>query len=1133
MKGEKQEKMLSASRHFACFALALAAMPALAQVSTGTITGYVHDASDAAVVGAKVSIVETQNGERRETVTNERGDFNAPYLQRGTYSVTVSANGFKTQQFATIPLAVDQTVRLPVTLQPGVVEQSVDVTATAPLLDSVTSSLGQVIDNTKIIDMPLNGRDVWTLGLLSGNSAPVKGVNSNLPFVAGGGRFQNNDILLDGIDNNTTATAGGIGVVGINYTPSVDAIVEFKVKTNNYSAEFGRSAGTIVSATTKSGTNTVAGDCWEFVRNDALDSNNFFSNAAGAPKQPYKQNQFGCTLGGPIVLPKVYNGRNKTFFFTDYEGLRRSTSASSTIEDIPPASFRTGNFSSYPYSIYDPAARQFAANGTVVSTPFPGNQIPTSRLNAGAVATLNLLPQPNFGALGAQSRNYLFSGSQRFDSDQFDVRVDHQFSEKNTIFGRISRALQSNTNPGNFQGFLGGGTNGINNSVSGTLNDVNVFTPNLVNEARFGYSRHNGSQQPLDLAAGVDFAAQNGIAMYPFPVRTFPGLLFSYSGQNTGGSNEFQSLGSASPNLNIENLFEAADDLSWNHGSHSIKMGADIRRDRFDTVYGGGQTVFGSIFTSSSNAPNSGAPLADFLLGYPAQLTGSQLLDWARLRDLYAGMYFQDDWKVSSRLTINMGLRYELYTQPVDAKNRGSLFDAATGEFVVPNQTGYSAAIVKGHHLDFAPRLGFAYSPSSRLTVRGGTGIFYGPRSPNQQSTVFGGNPPNVPTLITPSVSATNTIAPPITLNTPIQVGPTSPDLSTFTAQNTLGLLVRTADFNNSRPAQLYEWNIGMQYQAAKDLVLEATYSAERGNYLTSRVNLNQISWAVGMAGCTTQACRLFPNVGNQVVMDSSMGNNFYNALNLRAEKRLHAGLNFLLNYTRSKNLESNGTGGNSAFSQNGGTTNPLDSWNLHKEKSVAPLDLPNVFVSSVGYELPFGGGKHWVSQPGVFRAILGGWAVNGILTLESGFPTDIRTPNTSSGQLFTTYNVPNAVLGQSMYLPNPGVNGWFNPAAFTEPGTVLNAAGKPITMFGDLARRAGRGPGTRNLDFSVFRNFNIREHVRLQFRAEAFNISNTPAFFLPAANSPELTIGNSSFGLLAASSALARQVQFGMKLYF
>lgn len=1104
----------------------------LAQVSTGTISGSVRDTSGGAVVGAKVVITQLATTEQRQTVTNDRGEFSAPYLHIGAYSVTVNMQGFKTEVSGGIVLQVDQLVNVSIVLQPGAITESIEVTGGAPLIDTTTSSLGQIIDNTKINDLPLNGRDVWALGLLSGNSVPVKGVSSNLPFVAGGGRFQTNDILLDGIDNNTIATSGGIGVVGINYTPSVDAVVEFKVKTNNYSAEYGRSAGAIVSAAIKSGTNTFTGDCWEFLRNDVLDANNFFSNAAGTPKAPYKQNQFGCTLGGPLIIPKLYNGRNKTFFFMDYEGLRRATSASSSIENIPPDSFRTGNFSSYPYPIYNPASRVIGPNGTVISTPFPNNQIPTSQLNPAALATLALLPQPNFGAPGATADNYLHVASQPFQSDQFDVRVDQQISQNNTIFARWSQALQTSISPGNFSGFLGGGTSGINNSVNSTLNDVNVFTPNLVNEVRFGYTRHNGNIQALDQSQGVSFASQNGIALYPFPVQTFPDYLFSDSGASTGGTNEFTGIGAATPNLNIENIFEGADDLSWNKGSHTLKMGGDVRRDRFNTIYGGGQTVFGPTFSSSSNSPNSGAPLADFLLGDPSELTGTQLLNWAQERDLYMGVYFQDDWKVNSKLTLNLGLRYELYTEPVDAGNRGALFDAKTGEFQVPGQDGFSDAIVKGHHLDFSPRYGFAYSASRRLTVRGGAGLFYGPREQNQQATVFGANPPNAPSVITPSISPTTTLAPPITINTPIQAGPETPNLSSFTPQNSLGLLIRTADFSNSRPAQLYEWNIGFEYQASKELVLEATYSAERGNYLTSRVNLNQLPWAEGIAGLTSQADRLFPNVGNEVVMDSSMGNNFYNAMNLRAEKRLSSGLNFLVNYTWSKNLESNGSGGNSSFSQSGSTTNPLDSWNLKKEKSYAPLDVPQVFVASAGYELPFGAKKPWANQ-GFSRALLGGWQVNGILTLESGFPTDIRTPNTSAGQLFTTFNVPNSVQGVSMYLPNPGPNGFFNSAAFTEPGQVINAVGTPITEFGDLARRAGRGPKTKNLDFSLFRNFAIREHIILQFRAEAFNLTNTPAFFLPAANTPELTIGNPSFGKLNSSSATGRQIQFGLKLYF
>ncbi|HKR60482.1 MAG TPA: TonB-dependent receptor, partial [Pyrinomonadaceae bacterium] len=719
-----------------------------------------------------------------------------------------------------------------------------------------------------------------------------------------------------------------------------------------------------------------------------------------------------------------------------------------------------------------------------------------------------------------------------FDSNQYDIRVDHQFSEKNTIFGRISRLTQTSVNPGNFAGFIGGGTNNLNNSVHATISDTYVISANIVNEARIGYSRHNGSFELIGQDEGFEFARQNDIAVYPFPVLTFPNIVFSPSGL-TSGSQSFTALGSGGPNLNIENNYHFSDDLTWRKVSHSFKMGADLRRRQFDVNFGGGQTVFGSIFSSSSDDPGSGNPLADFLMGYPSQVTGTQLLDWARLRDIYAGAYFQDDWKVNTKLTLNLGLRYELFTQPVDARDRGSLFDTRTGKFVVPSQEGFSRAMVDGFHKNFAPRFGFAYSVSNRLTVRGGAGVFFGQRSPNQQTTVFGSNPPNAPTVITPTVSASTTITPPMTISTPIQVGPTSADLSTFTPARPLGLLIRTADFTNSRPAQIYQWNLGLQYQLAKDLVVEAAYAGSRGTRLTLRVNLNQIPWERALAGFTTQADRLFPNVGNQVVMDSAMGNNDYHALNLRAEKRLSYGLNFLVNYTWSKNLE-NGSGGNSAMAQNGGTTNPLDSWNLRKERSYSAMDLPQVFVVSTGYELPFGKGKPFVSENRLGRALLGGWQLNGIFTSQSGFPTDIRSGLVAAtNQLFATFNVPDLVLGQSLYLPNRGPDGWFNPAAFSQPGQVANTRGTLLTKFGTLARRAGRGPGTKNLDFSVFRNFSIRERFNLQFRAEAFNLTNTPAFFLPSAASPALTIGNPTFGKLTASSATGRQLQFGLKLLF
>src|SRR5262245_39561023 len=477
-----------------------------AQVSSGTITGSVRDSNGAVITGAKVKITQTATSVARETVTDERGEFSAPNLRPGEYSVTVTANGFQGRNFTGIVLAVDKTVNLPAVLQVGTVEQTVDVTGAAALVDSATSSLGQVIDNKKIVDLPLNGRNPFALGLLTGYSTPVKGVASNLPFVAGGGRWQNNDVLLDGVDNNTMSTAGGIGVSGINYIPSVDAVAEFKVKTNNYSAEFGRSAGTIISATTKSGTNQFHSSLWEFVRNEKFDANNFFSNATKTPRQPFKQNQFGFTFGGPVWIPKVYDGHNNTFFFADYEGLRRRTSASSSLRDVPPLAFRNGDFSAFNRKIYDPRTRRLNANGQVVATAFPNNQIPAALLNSGAVAALKLLPDPNIGAANAQAANYLYIASQPFNSDQYDIRVDHQFSEKNTIFGRVSRAMQTSVNPGNFAGFIGGGTNNLNNSVHVTISDTHVFSATVVNEARIGYSRHNGSFELIGEEEGLDFA---------------------------------------------------------------------------------------------------------------------------------------------------------------------------------------------------------------------------------------------------------------------------------------------------------------------------------------------------------------------------------------------------------------------------------------------------------------------------------------------------------------------------------------------------------------------------------------------------------------------------------------------------
>jgi hypothetical protein len=1117
-----------------CVLTALSLGAAWAQISAGNIVGVVEDASGAVIPNAQVTVRQTATGESRQTITGATGEFNLPFLQVGTYTVTAVANGFKTKSLTGITLQVDRTINLRIALEVGASAETVEVTGAAPLVDSVTSSLGQVIENKAIIDMPLNGRNPFSLGLLSGNTTPMFGMGSNLPFIAGGGRFSANEVTLDGIDNNTVSNAGAIGRNGIAVVPSVDAVQEFKVKTNNFSAEFGHAAGAVINATIKSGTNQLHGVLFEFLRNNDLDANNFFTNAAGLPKSPFHQNQFGGAVGGPII-------HNKTFFFADYQGTRQATSAGSSIRDVPPADLRSGDFSKAGVTIYDPNTRQIGPNGVVIATPFPGNIIPQGRLNPTAVAIANQVPLPNFGAPGALARNFFYQPARFSNTDQGDIRIDQTLSAKNNLYGRFSITQNSQPAVGNFPGFIGGGTSSQDNSDQAVLSDIHIFTPSLVNEFRFGYIRHNGSILGTG-QDGVGFAQQNNLALFPAPVLGFPNIVFNYSGQLSGTA-EFTGWAGGDPNLNIENRFQWADNLSWTHGNHAVKFGGDVRRQRFDTLKGTpffGQEIFGATFTSSSNASGSGLPLADFLLGYPSFIQGTPMIDWGRQRSIYAGGFVQDDWKVSRRLTLNFGLRYELFTQPVDARNLGSLFNILNGQYALPGQGGYSRAIVDGDHNNFGPRLGFAWQGTRKFVLRGGAGIFYGERDQNQQVTQFSGNLPNVPVVSLPSVSATQTVAPPFTINTPITVVPTDPSLASFTPAKPFVGTIRSQGFHDARDPMLYQFNLDIQYEATSSLLLEASYSGALGHDLSSLfINVNQIPFSQALVGLNKQANRPFPYINGTVIPTFSNATNDYNAVNFRVEKRYTKGLALLVNYTIQKNLESGGAGPD-AYTQNGGTSVAMDTYNIARERSVAPIDVPQIFTASVAYELPFGEGKTWLAH-GVAGKLAGGWQVNAIGSLRGGFPTDIRT--NVLPPIFNTFNVPDRVAGQPMVVDNWSVDNYFNPGAFTVPGTVPSNTGAAVQLFGNSARRVARGPGSKNADVSVFKNIRFYERHMLQFRAEFFNFTNTPTFFLPAASSPTLTcIGpsggacnasNPSFGKLTSGSATGRQIQFGLKLYF
>ena len=1107
----------------------------LAQTSTGTIIGQVKDGSGAVLANATVKLTLVANGTTRVTKTNEAGDFSAPVIPPGQYAITVSAPGFADKSLTGITLLVDQTLNLSISMQLGSIGQSVEVEAAAPLVDSETSSLGQVVEEKQILNMPLNGRNPFALGLLVGNTTPLFGVQSNLPFIAGGGRFTAVDVSLDGVDNNTVTNLGNIGRTGIAIVPSVDAVQEFKVETNNFPAEFGHAAGSVVNTTLRNGTNEFHGVLFEFLRNNVFDANNYFTNLAGLPRPPFHQNQFGATLGGPIL-------RKKLFFFIDYQGTRQSSKSGSSISNLPPAPFRTGDFSSSPIKIYDPTTRHVGPNGNVIASQFPGNIIPTSMLNKTSLAIANLIPLPNFGHPGDLSRNYFYQAPRFSNTDQGDVRIDYTISSKNTLYGSFSKSNNTTPAVGAFSGFLGGGSPAVDNSMQLALTDVHLITSNLINEVRFGLIRHNGSLSGTG-QAGVPFAHDNNFALFPGPVPGFGSINFNYSGVQSG-TQEFTTIGGGDLNNNVETRGQLGDNVTWTRGKHAFKFGVDLRNSRLNTLRGSpvfAQEYYGAVFSSSSDSAGSGLPFADFLMGYPSSILGAPMLQWGRQRDSYFGGFAQDDWKVSTKLVLNFGVRYELYTEPIDARNLGSLFDIRTGKYAIPCQGGYSCAMVDGDHNNWGPRIGASYQITSKFVARGGYGIFYGLKDQNQQITQFSDNPPNIPLVSLPNVSASATVAPPFTINTPIQALPVSTDLSGFSAAKPLGTSFRTQAFNHALNPMLEQYNLDLQYQLTNKIVMEASYSGARGRDLASLFqDENQIPFSQALAGLNKQANRPFPYINGQVLTVFSTATSNYNAGNIKVEMRPSHGLNVLANYTLQKNLETGGSGPN-AFTQNGGTSIAISTYEPKRENGLAPINVTHNATLSASYELPFGKEKAFLSRGGILDAFVGGWIVNGIGSIRTGFPTDIRT--NVLPPVFNTYNVASCVPGVAKKLPNPGVNGYFNPAAFTVPITVVGAQGQSVQTFGDCGHFPTTGPGYKNIDSSIFKDFHYSTRSYAEFRAEFFDTTNTPSFSLPSANDVTLTCQgapgapcnakNPNFGKLSNGSATGRQIQLSVKIYY
>jgi Carboxypeptidase regulatory-like domain len=871
----------------------LLAVIAPAQQPDAQITGIITDSSGAVVPNARITIVNVDTGMKGEALSNESGNYAFSNLRPGTYRVTVSHSGFETVERSSITLVISQVARLDFPLQVGTTGQSVEVTAVAPALESSTASLGQLIDTRSVVDLPLNGRNFLQLAKLSTGVLEPKPGDRNATggsFIANGVRAQLNNFLLDGVDNNSKVVdqQNSSPVV---VQPSVDAVQEFKVETNNYSAEYGYSAGAVVNATLRGGTNQIHGDLFEFVRNDKFDGRNYFADA-NAAKPELRRNQFGGTAGGPIV-------RNKAFLFGSFEQTRERDGIT-YVNTIPTAAMRAGDFTGQP-TIFDPATTQNLSGGVYSRSPFPNNQIPTNRIDPAAAKLLALLPP---ATTSGTFNNYVNSPVESLQTNRFDFRHDLQISQNDNLFARYSYFSNDYMYPGPFAPPLVGSTTFQNSNKStvgngAALGETHILSARTVNEFRAGYNRIHDVLAPFVSTYIDDQFGLGGIPRQP-GVAGLPSI--SISG--------FATLGEATflPNSKISETATLEDHLTRVFGKHNLKFGGSYRFVRswyaISSTARGTYTFNGGFSQDPQNRAKTGSGMADFMLGIPSSAGISNFLQ-GDIRYKYAGGFLQDDWKATSRLTLNMGLRYEIWTQPVErndaqanfflsdlklayANNRVPAGVPANYVENVPSGVG-ARSLLRTSYQNLAPRIGFALQATPSLVLRGGAGVFY---ADDPFIGASGRLPANPPYAISNSY-ATDNITPIVYLATGFPANAvTSVDFTTVTMN---------AYAPDLRNGTVYHWSMGVQKQFGQ-YVFEANYVGTRGTGLPLGYNINQPYAGPG----SVASRRPYPGFNN-INTQESMGVSSYNALELRAEHRYANGLSLLAAYTYSKSLDNGG----------------------------------------------------------------------------------------------------------------------------------------------------------------------------------------------------------------------------------
>jgi hypothetical protein len=1108
------KNLISRARCLAVLVLTSAlSLAGFAQVERATITGTLTDNNGAVIPDATVRVTEESTNETKVLETDSAGQYTASQLTPGSYAIEAEKTGFTKHINKGFVVQVGQTARLDIVMEVGSVSQSVEITGAIPVLQSENAAVGEVIAPTAIEQLPLNGRNMTQLanfapGVIGLNYAPTGTIGSGIrpdelrpggtTIEANGARDSANKLLLDGIDNTEMIAQTQI------VRPSVEALQEFNIITSNAGPEYNRGAGAILVTSTRSGSNQIHGSVYEYIRNSAVDSKNFFV-APDTPIPLYRLNDLGGRLGGPIK-------RNEAFFFINYEGYFEQ-SAGTQVNSVPTIAERQGDFSGSNDPIYDPLTTA-ASGSTYTRTQFAGNMIPQSRFDPIAYQLVNAYPLPQTSALVNNIVTYPLKKS---NDNRGDARVDYQISPSQTFFARYSIDDTQIQMPNTFNDVIGGSEGAFSGPEAdrgqqGVLSYSKVITPSLVAEYRFGFNRFTSFLLPFPLTSPIwgEIPGRTDMPGYQppgaGPIEGPVAPIISPSG--FGGEGDSRS----EPEDRREHLWENIGNVSWLHGKHSFKFGVDTLHHLIsETDSPPGQSPFGrfdfdSNFTNNPAATTgTGNAMASFLLGYPAETVRDLFLPGtAHVYGNEYNFYGGDNWHITPKLTLNIGLHYEINTPYADAHDFWVNFDPATAAVEIAGQNGVSkTANWNTDYGSFGPRLGFAYAVDKSTVLRGGYGAFYDPQA-NEGTTIRQERQwpfDLIYTLSPGTLFPSNTVSQGFL--TPAQI-PASVFATPF---GTLKGIDR-----NFKNASGQQFNLSLQRQLTGHSSFTLGYVGSITHHLSWANPIDQPPAGPGNIQARRQYNAEYPNV-TAITQYESVGVGSYNSLQASFQQRLSRGLFFTANYVWAHALD------NAPF--DGGVDGPIpqNPYDRNADYASSDNDIRNRVNLFGTYELPFGPGRTFLNSDSVLnRWVLGGWQVNGIFVTQTGLPFTVTISGTATNTGASASRA-NVIPGAAQYPAQKTVTEWFNPAAFTSP-TAYN--------WGDVGRNTLRGPNETDVDSSIEKHFPITEGSSLLFRVEFFNMFNHPQFEVPAA-----VINSGGAGTITSTSNTARQIQAALRLTF